>query len=956
MLSFNFTGLLSGGNFSMPSATVELYVSPSSGLLTVVHHGQNIATDIIPVASGPAAIGDTRNLLLGRVSLGDGSTSDSLSAFVVNYLQEQSNFGSASSVSTFLNIGDHAGHRATVLAGAAGDALLIYVAEPTGAGLRVYQQTQGSSLSLLGSIGGNEGTYGLGISAMARLTTSQGEFLCTGSSLSHGIDVYLLAPDGLPHHIGSFGASEGVPVQTVTAIEAVSLAGAQYLVVAAAGSSSLSVMSVADDGSLILTDHALDTQNTRFEEVTALDVVTIDDHVFVLAAGSDGGITLLALLPGGELVALDTLVDTNETSLQNVSAMTAIVVGDTLQVFVGSGAEAGVSQVTLDISALGLLKVSTSGTLTGTNSDDTLVLQGSGTINAGDGDDILRDGDGENTLVGGSGADIFVLGADGVIDTIDDFEIGVDQIDLSLIPGLYSMSQLSVTYTSTGAILSFANDVLEIFTTSTGFTEATLLAAIRDGVQHPSTQPATQPVPDPEDLTLIGSTSDDTLHGGEGSDSMTGLAGNDVLHSGGGDDTIDGGTGDDQAVIGFTRSDVSVTELGYDVIRIVTASGTLMITNVEFFAFLDGTFTLTELLVSEPLPYPAGVSLVGSTTADTLIGGGSRDLLFGLEGEDLLQGGGESDTLDGGDQADTLEGGYGNDSLLGRNGRDSLFGGGGNDTIRAGIGDDRVFGGTGNDRIHGGGQNDTLEGNGGNDTLLGEFGEDHLSGGDGNDMLRGNGGNDTLVGGGGNDTLVGGNLYDLLHGGDGQDVLDGGVYADTLYGDAGHDVLIGGGGTDWLYGGDGNDTADGGNSHDRFWGENGDDWFTGMGGNDRAWGGDGNDYLRGGGNDDTLYGDTGADTLVGGLNDDVMSGGTGEDTFVFETGHGNDTVTDFETALSDERLDLRGVAEITGFQDLVTNHIVSSGGGNLIIDTGDGGLITLLNVNLEDLDRSDFFF
>ncbi|WP_270725249.1 calcium-binding protein [Shimia sp. Alg240-R146] len=1005
------TGRLTGSSFSYASDAFLFLLAPDTGLITLLHHGANTGIELTPQSGTLASIGNVSTLTSGRVSLGGGSAADSLSQPVLAYLQLQTAATMVSAIDTFLTGGAHAGNSGVALAGTAGSAMIVYVANPNASGLQIFEQGSNGSLSLIDTVGGSEGDYTNAISAMSRLTTPQGDYLFTGSSTDHGIDVYLIDSNGRPQHQGSFGAVDGLPVSAITNITPVGLDGAQYLIVAAASSSSLSVLQVGADGALTLTDHVLDTQDSRFQGVTALDTVTIDGHVFVFAAGADDGLTVMVLIPGGHLLALDTLADGNDTGLQNISALTACVIGDEIQVFVGSGTEAGLTQLVIDISDLGDLLVAPSGQLAGTADDDMLVLEGAGSILGGAGDDILRDGDGQNSLTGGDGADIFVIGADGAHDVITDFQVGEDQIDLSLMPGLYSLAQISVTYTISGAVLSFGDDTLEIFSTGTALTAATLQAALISALQHPVTSPATQPpqpdpIPDPEpepepdpspdpdpapqDDTLIGTAANDVLQGGTGNDTLAGLAGNDtldggfdddsliggtgndsllggsgadtllggaqgdVLSGGAGNDSIDGGSGTDRLVFELTRSAVVVTDLGNGMIQIAGPNGTDLVTNVEVFDFLDGSMTLAELL--SPAPPPDGLSLVGTDGEDTLTGNTGSDTLSGNAGADVMVGAGGHDLLDGGDQADTMTGDSGNDTIFGRNGRDSLQGNNGDDMLRGGVGNDILEGGDGQDHLRGGTDNDTLLGDSGQDTLLGEFGRDRLYGGNGNDMLRGNGGNDSLYGGNGNDTLVGGNLFDLLEGGAGDDELDGGIYADTLHGQSGDDLLLGGGGTDRLYGGDGDDTADGGYSHDRFWGGNGNDRFSGGAGNDVAFGEAGNDYLRGGGDQDTLYGGAGFDTLVGGVSDDIMTGGLNGDTFEFATGHGNDTITDFNTSNSNERLDLRDVVAITGFQDLIDNHILSSSGNSVVIWTGDGGQITLLDVQLSDLNTNDFLF
>ena len=126
-------------------------------------------------------------------------------------------------------------------------------------------------------------------------------------------------------------------------------------------------------------------------------------------------------------------------------------------------------------------------------------------------------------------------------------------------------------------------------------------------------------------------------------------------------------------------------------------------------------------------------------------------------------------------------------------------------------------------------------------------------------------------------------------------------------------------------------------------------------GGDKLHGGAGNDKLYGGVGNDKLYGDSGRDTLNGGIGDDVLNGGTSSDRFVFRTGSGSDTITDFDAKGGDhDVIDLKGVSAITDFSDLATNHMVQQGDDVLISWGSDEILIK--KVLLADLDSADFAF
>jgi Ca2+-binding RTX toxin-like protein len=84
-------------------------------------------------------------------------------------------------------------------------------------------------------------------------------------------------------------------------------------------------------------------------------------------------------------------------------------------------------------------------TLRGMSGDDRLD-GGSGhdRINGGAGDDVLKGGAGNDRLTGGSGADTFVFQKGGGRDVVTDFRHGRDDIDVSRLNGVNSLSDLDI--------------------------------------------------------------------------------------------------------------------------------------------------------------------------------------------------------------------------------------------------------------------------------------------------------------------------------------------------------------------------------------------------------------------------------------------------------------------------------------------------------------------------------
>lgn len=313
--------------------------------------------------------------------------------------------------------------------------------------------------------------------------------------------------------------------------------------------------------------------------------------------------------------------------------------------------------------------------------------------------------------------------------------------------------------------------------------------------------------------------------------------------------------------------------------------------------------------------------LYGGTGHDTLIGGGGDDFLFGQQGNDFLFGGAH---------IDHLFGGSGNDMLFGGSGYDQMRGGKGFDIfVTDGQGDDVILGfAPGEDLVDLDGAFSSWEeitaamaladadGDGAADdtvitvapghvlTMIG-VAPDALSASDFVGMTPANGRVDGTRGA----DFIGAGTFVDLHG---ESVSAAGAKVrargghDTLIGEAGRDTLIAGGGRDRAEGGGGRDILKGGGGHDRLFGGAGSDRLEGQNGRDRLFGGDGNDTLYGGKADDTLNGGNGSDRLAGGIGNDRLTGGAGADTFIFASGDGSDTITDFDVTA--DRLDLTALA------------------------------------------------
>ncbi len=204
----------------------------------------------------------------------------------------------------------------------------------------------------------------------------------------------------------------------------------------------------------------------------------------------------------------------------------------------------------------------------------------------------------DEVLNGTGGADTFVFTQDSGNDTIINFQIGTDVIDLSCFGAKITWDELSakiVTVTNPGAPNQVTGVRIDLSEWDGG-------SITIDGVTSPNalTQASFKM---PEVRVREGADGFDKLVGSAAMDELHGYGDGDILDAGGGNDVLYGGEGYDLLLGGS----------GHD-------------------------------------------KLYGEAGKDTLVGNSGRDELYGGAGDDIMDGSSGDDTLDGGAGDDTLWG------------------------------------------------------------------------------------------------------------------------------------------------------------------------------------------------------------------------------------------------------------------------------------------------------------
>nr|WP_303626322.1 hypothetical protein [Roseovarius sp. M141] len=166
------------------------------------------------------------------------------------------------------------------------------------------------------------------------------------------------------------------------------------------------------------------------------------------------------MLPSGRLIERGTFEDTLQTALDGVAQLRFVVHGNgSVELLVLSTRDSGLTRLAIDVGSNGVTAQGRSG---GSGNDVLTASAAGGTLQGGNGNDILIDGAGRDTLHGGFGADIFIFTPDDEIDTVSDFDITMDRLDLSAYHSVRDISGLIFHSRADGAEITIEGDLLRL--------------------------------------------------------------------------------------------------------------------------------------------------------------------------------------------------------------------------------------------------------------------------------------------------------------------------------------------------------------------------------------------------------------------------------------------------------------------------------------------------------------
>ncbi|MEQ1738789.1 MAG: calcium-binding protein [Methyloglobulus sp.] len=424
------------------------------------------------------------------------------------------------------------------------------------------------------------------------------------------------------------------------------------------------------------------------------------------------------------------------------------------------------------------------------------------------GNDTLGGGAGNDSLIGGTGSDTYLFGKGYGLDTISNYDIGVDKLDSIQFAADVLPSDVSITRSGDNLILTIVSTGDKLTVSSYFNTDATSAYKVEvinfadgtawdvDAVKAKATVGTTDANTlygyatadnidglagndyiygrvgndtlnggadndyvygeDGDDAlaggtgvdVIFGGNGNDTLQGGDDNDTLYGDAGNDILDGGAGNDSLTGGTGSDTYLFGrgYGLDTVNNYDLGTGKLDVIQLAADITVADIA--ATRSGNNLVLNIVGTTDKLTVSNYFLTDGVNSYAVEAVKFADGIT-WNVDDLknivTQGTATADNLQGYATADNIDGLAGNDYIYGRVGNDILSGGADNDTVYGEDGDDVLAGGTGNDIVYGGNGNDSLQGGDGNDNLMGDGADDTLNGGAGNDSLTGGAGSDTYL-------------------------------------------------------------------------------------------------------------------------------------------------------------------------------------------------------------------
>lgn len=315
-----------------------------------------------------------------------------------------------------------------------GDQNFVVVAARNDAGLTLLEMTKGGKGAVISTFFDTDDTPLQGVEGLATAEFGDTRYFITAAALERGLSVFQIDADNQFVNVSNFHTQPELPLARLTTVETVSIGENVFVLAGGFGPRPLTVFQLSAEGQLTPLSQFRDAATENLTRLSALQTFELDGKTYVAMGGDTGGVNLYRMKANGALNLVTEFDHARPAQTNPVTDFDVITISGKTYLIATGQQNDGVATYRVFGDARGK-------TLTGDGGRDVLKGGSKGDILIGDGGndrlkgksgkDLLLDGDGKDQLFGGSGRDIFEFAPDGLQDRVQDFQDGLDLIDLS---------------------------------------------------------------------------------------------------------------------------------------------------------------------------------------------------------------------------------------------------------------------------------------------------------------------------------------------------------------------------------------------------------------------------------------------------------------------------------------------------------------------------------------------
>lgn len=330
-------------------------------------------------------------------------------------------------------------------------------------GVNVIRVEDDGGLTLINTLFDTNSTHLKDVDDVDVVYTSKGTYSFAVSPTEGGISVLRIFNNGAFRNTHNVDATDGVQLGRPTSVETVQFDGKTFVYTGGIGNDPISVFQLSDTGRLRLVEQVGGDDAEHIRKTYSMKSFETDGDHFLAVGGDTGGISIFEVANDGTLT-LRSEIDHDLPSRTKTTADLEIkTIGDKTFILAAGQDGDGVSvyRFVNDVNGVGVTASSNKSVIKGSFKADVLLgSDGKDVIRAKSGDDLLLDGEHKDKLFGGPGSDVFEFTVDGKQDRVQDFQDGLDLIDLSA-SSVESLDQIEFTQLTNRAVrLDYDDEIL----------------------------------------------------------------------------------------------------------------------------------------------------------------------------------------------------------------------------------------------------------------------------------------------------------------------------------------------------------------------------------------------------------------------------------------------------------------------------------------------------------------